>query len=90
VGLGWISFWKDDDVVNYSINLKWALGEFSSLWTDVDVGLQSKVSLGWISFGWMMVLIHNRKWGLGRIAFGWMMVWIHDHYWALDEYTLDG
>jgi hypothetical protein len=35
------------------------------LWMDDGIDPQSKVDLGRIAFGWMMmVLIHNRKWVL--------------------------
>jgi hypothetical protein len=52
-----LSFWKDDDVVNYSINPKWALGElvaFGQMWMLV---YNQKWALDEYPFGRMMMLL---------------------------------
>jgi hypothetical protein len=37
------------------------------LWTDDDgVGSRSKMGVGQITFGWMMVLVHDPKWALDK------------------------
>jgi hypothetical protein len=44
-------------------NPKWALWT-NSLWMDDGIDPLSKVGLGRIAFGWMMVWIHDHNWAL--------------------------